>query len=188
MKEREITVNLKRFSREIFSPLFLQKEFFPSLQNKMKCRRKEIAARRSKCIVDGIVRKALNTGSFCTPGIQIKTPITAVNHKQLTSSASQYKETADTSTLLCSEVMHTHGCLGRSQERDLWTIATPCLTPNQPRKWKNWMEKQELLDGKQQALPLGQRDLLPAWLMRKEWDHLIETSNTEHKKKYSFEH
>lgn len=159
MKEREITVNLKHFSREIFSPLFLQKEFFPTLQNKMKCRRKENAARRSKCIVDGIVRKALSTGSFCTPGIQIKTPITAVKHKQLTSSASHYKETADTLTLLCSEVMHTRGCLGRSRERDLsrvllqqcrtrpcvWTIPTPCLTTSQPRKRKNcWMESSRL--------------------------------------------
>lgn len=175
MKEREITVNLKHFSREIFSPLFLQKEFFPTLQNKMKCRRKEIAARRCKCIVDGIVRKALSTGSFCTPGTQIKTPITAVNHKQLTSSASHYKETAETLILLCSEVMHTRGCLGRSRERDIshvllqqcrtrpfvWTIPTPCLTTSQPRKRKNcWMESSRL------CLWGGEASCLLGWYAR----------------------
>lgn len=174
MKEREITVNLKHFSREIFSPLFLQKEFFPTLQNKMKCRRKEIAARRCKCIVDGIVRKALSPGSFCTPGIQIKTPITAVNHKQLTSSASHYKETADINSALLRGDAHSW-VPGQEPRRDLsrvllqqcrtrpcvWTIPTPCLTTSQPRKWKNcWMESSRL------CLWGGEASCLLGWYAR----------------------
>lgn len=82
MKEREVTANVKDFSWETFSPLLLQKEFVPSLQNKMKRRRKEIAT-RSKCIVDGFFRTALNAGSPWAPGIQIKNSITVVSHKQL---------------------------------------------------------------------------------------------------------
>jgi len=112
MKEREITANLKDFSRETFSPLLLQKEFVPSLQSKMNCRRNEIAARMSKCIVDGIFKMALIASSRFTPGIQVKIPVTIVSSKQLTSSLSSYKETVDTLTLLCSELMYAHGAPG----------------------------------------------------------------------------
>lgn len=191
MKEREITVNLKHFSREIFSPLFLQKEFFPTLQNKMKCRRKEIAARRCKCIVDGIVRKALSTGSFCTPGTQIKTPITAVNHKQLTSSASHYKETTEFNSALLRGDAHSWVPGQEPRERHLPCPAPTvqnqaiCLDhPHTMLDYQSTKKTEKLLDGKQQALSLGRRGLLSAWLIRKEWDHLIETSNTKHKKKY----
>lgn len=50
--------------------------------------------------------------------------------------------------------------------------------------YQSTKKMEKLLDGKQQALPLGWGGFLSAWLIRKEWDHLIETSNTEHKKKY----